>query len=918
MMKARAAPLASAVARARSRARSAIGRVAIRAFDREDLAVRALERRAAEAAIWGLPAVAFDAALQAAARAGAGDNQIVYWSRPGEWKNQTLTPDSEALCTFAFFNTKDAGPMVLEIPPPEDALILGSVMDCWQGSLEEVGPAGAARGQGRYLILPPSWSDVVPEGYVPLRPGTYRGYAALCSIASGSGEAAIAGAVAHGRRVLLYPLSSAGAPATVRLDVTGTLFDATIPYDERFFTSLNRVVQTEPWRERDRVMIDLLRSIGIEKGRAFAPDRRTAETLALGAGEADAWLAQRFESALRPFFPEEDGVAESRWLSLSDELDREYSYPVDARATVCHRAFGDDGRNGERLSLFATRDGRGAFLDGGKTYRLVVPVDVPVRRHWSATAYDLATHALIREVSWGSRSSLTPGLATTADGSIEVYFGPKPPGGKEASWIPTKPGARFEVVFRLHGPEKALFDRRWRLPDLELRGSNGAWIGTVRAALSPPEAKAIAREAYLFGLPLVDQGRRALEPHTPSNRLIHARSLGVGDVDMLGSTAALDLTAEPLVLSIPPTGDRWWLMQVDDLWNEVAAAPGTRTVGNGGGALALCGPHYKGALPPELRDLRVGTSLCRLGGRIHTAGPGDLAAVRALQDRCRLTPLSRWRSGGDEAGPVSEPPAPARDAGTPTMAAGTPAMTQVFTLPTELFFGRLAALMVDNPAREADEPTLARMAKLGVARGGRFSFAGLAPEMQSAIEAGVAEAKAAIVDAESRLVREVGGWTVALDAGRRGTNYYLQRAARTYFGVGAGLAEDLVCPYTTKDADGRPLDGIHRYILRFAPGALPPAHDHWSLTVHDLDGRLFPGAIAGAGVDSTSAAGALTVQIQAEPPAAHEAGPGARHEARRWLAAPAEGPFKLELRVYGPRQSVLTGGWWPPPVQRIV
>jgi hypothetical protein len=467
-MKARPAPLANAVAKARA----AVGRLTAKVLTREDLARRSLERRAVEAVIWGMPVVNFDTMLQAAVRAGGGDNHIVFWSRPCDWKNQTLTPNTDALYSMAFFNTKDAGPMVLEIPPAGEGTIVGSVMDCWQAALEDVGPAGVDKGQGgKILVLPPDHERAAPDGTIPLRSNNYRGYALLRSIPKSGSAEDIASAVAYAKRIQLYPLSAAGSPRTARVDLTGAVFDAVIPYDQRFFESLNRMVQDEPWLARDRAMIDALGSLGIEKGRAFAPDADAAETLAYAAGEAHAWLVHRFESAYLPFYPG------TRWFRPVDEVLAKAmatyfqlpdAYPVDSRGTVYHCGFSSVRHPGAgQLYLFATRDSRGERLDGAKGYRLVVPPDVPVRQYWSATAYDFATHALIRDVPWAGRSSLTPGLTTHADGSTELHFAPRPRNGDGSNWVPTRAGGRFEVLFRFYGPEKPLFDRTWALPDLE-------------------------------------------------------------------------------------------------------------------------------------------------------------------------------------------------------------------------------------------------------------------------------------------------------------------------------------------------------------------------------------------------------------------------------------------------------------------
>ena len=164
--------------------------------------------------------------------------------------------------------------MILEIPVAEGGSITGSVMDAWQCALEDVGPVGVDKGRGgKYLILPPGYREKAPEGYIVLPSDTFRGYAVLRSnLGSGSDED-IAKAVAYGKRVKLYPLSKAsGPPPTKFVDAVDVVYDNIIPYDVRYFESLNRFVQAEPWLERDKAMIDMLKSIGIQRGRPFAPD----------------------------------------------------------------------------------------------------------------------------------------------------------------------------------------------------------------------------------------------------------------------------------------------------------------------------------------------------------------------------------------------------------------------------------------------------------------------------------------------------------------------------------------------------------------------------------------------------------------------------------------------------------------------
>src|SRR5580704_13848712 len=241
-----------------------------------DLVRRSIERHAVEAVIWGMPAVNTELMYQAMLKLGGKPNQIVYWPGLLDWHNQTLTPNPDVIYFMAFFNTKD-GPVVIEIPPAGDGVINGSIMDPWQAALEDVGPAGVDKGAGgKYLITPPSYPAAVPDGYIVLPSSNYLGYALLRSILKSDSDADVKGAVAYGKRIRLYPLSqAANPPETVFIDAMGKVYDSTIPYDLKFFQSLDRFVQREPWLVRDKAMIDQLKSIGIEKGKPFEPDEVT-------------------------------------------------------------------------------------------------------------------------------------------------------------------------------------------------------------------------------------------------------------------------------------------------------------------------------------------------------------------------------------------------------------------------------------------------------------------------------------------------------------------------------------------------------------------------------------------------------------------------------------------------------------------
>lgn len=437
-------------------------------------AAQTLSRRAVEAVSWGMPAVNFDLMYQAMVRLGGAYNEIVYWSRLPSWKNETLTPNPDTIYVMPFISTRDAGPMVLEIPPAGEGSITGSIDDCWQTAIEDVGPAGADKGNGgKYVILPPGDDRRLSDEYIALPASTYQSYALLRSIVADTSEKSIAKAVTYGKRIRLYPLSQANNPQATRfIDVIEETFDAAIPYDVRFFQSLDRIVQYEPWLARDRVMIDQLKSIGIEKGKEFNPDDKTEQLLGQAARDARECIDERYERAFSPAYfentrwalPVDQAVIKGLQTNFAD-VD---SYPIDGRGVMYSMGFFSAKNLGAgQFYLMTVRDANGRPLNGAKSYRLSVPANAPVKQYWSATAYDRATHTLIRGLPWSSRSSQTTDLEKNADGSVVVYFGPHAPAAGKANWVPTSPNGDFEVLFRLYGPEKPLFDKTWRLPDIE-------------------------------------------------------------------------------------------------------------------------------------------------------------------------------------------------------------------------------------------------------------------------------------------------------------------------------------------------------------------------------------------------------------------------------------------------------------------
>lgn len=441
----------------------------------DEIARRSIERRAVEAVIWGMPAVNYDLMLQEMLTKTPGKvGQVIYWGRPLDWRNQTLTPNPDAIYFMIFFNTKD-GPVVLDLPAGDaEESFNGNIVTLWQMPLEDAGLMGADKGKGgKYLILPPDYAGPKPGGYFPLQSDTFGGYALIRSRLKSHSDADVATAIAYGRTMKVYPLAqAANPPATVFTDVKDMVFDSTIKYDASFFEHLDRIVQSETWIDRDRAMIDPLKSLGIEKGKPFNPDGETKSSLTTAAKEAHALLEARYDAGLPPFFS-----ATSRWTlpilaDLQKPVQSAYAvpneYPTDSRGlTYSYGYIGIKRLGTGQFYLISIRDKDGDAYDGGKTYRLRVPPNAPVEQYWSVTAYDRETHALILKMPRASRSSQIAEMAKNPDGSIDLYFGPKAPARKEANWVPTDPARKFELMFRAYGPTKAFFEKTWVLPDVE-------------------------------------------------------------------------------------------------------------------------------------------------------------------------------------------------------------------------------------------------------------------------------------------------------------------------------------------------------------------------------------------------------------------------------------------------------------------
>jgi len=431
-----------------------------------------LEQRAVTAAIWGMPIVSVDAMRRAFFRdAKANYNDVVFWSQPSDWKNQTTTPNASARYVYFNFNTKD-GPVVVEIPPAVDAGLFGTLLDAWQVPLADVGPEGEDQGKGgKYLLLPPDFRSNAQTGYIVVRPQTFNGYALFRSIPKSSSAADVSNAIALVKKIRLYPLVKADSPPEQHfVDMTGKLFDGIVRFDGSFYVSLAQMINEEPVLAQDRAMMGLLLSLSIEKGKEFKPDTTMQAVLTQSAREAHAWLMNGLLAYSTPHWPN------SRWavpaaptaIETAFSFERPNYLDVDARGIGYFSFYAPPKKLGAATFYVGTfKDANDDLLRGEVGYRLHVPRNVPAQQFWALTLYDRETCGFIRDMPRPGIDSYDEKMQKNADGSVDIYIGPSPPAGKEANWIQSSSGRAWFPFFRFYGPEKPLFEKTWKLPDIE-------------------------------------------------------------------------------------------------------------------------------------------------------------------------------------------------------------------------------------------------------------------------------------------------------------------------------------------------------------------------------------------------------------------------------------------------------------------
>ncbi len=421
-------------------------------------------QRATQAYIWAIPIVAFAQWQRAHEETfGAASGDIVHY-RDTVDKYGLLTANTTTPYALSFINLEETGPIVIDMP---EADVRGATHSMWQVGITQMTEAG------RYVFhAPGTEAPEVADAKVFEAPtnSIFLGIRLLAESEEQQVED-LAG-------IRIYPLSALGGEHTTKvIEADHREWQGWQPRGIEYFEVLADILLREPVAERDRFFMAMLKPLGIEKGRPFAPDERQAGILTEAAlvGEAMAKANDFFN----PRLEQSHYVEGSMWeIATTSPIDQRWEFydALDGRAAWFYEAVTNDvamqsDRPGYgQIYLASYRDADGDWLDGGTNYTLTVPADVPAAEFWSFTAYDVATRAPLRNEQVVADKSSRMDLDVNEDGSVTLYVGPDEPAAGATNWIPTVAGKAWFPYFRFYSPTEAYFDRSWVLPDIEKAG----------------------------------------------------------------------------------------------------------------------------------------------------------------------------------------------------------------------------------------------------------------------------------------------------------------------------------------------------------------------------------------------------------------------------------------------------------------
>lgn len=445
---------------------------------------------------------------------------------------------------------------------------------------------------------------------------------------------------------------------------------------------------------------------------------------------------------------------------------------------------------------------------------------------------------------------------------------------------------------------------------------------TASISITPEQAYEIGSEAYCYFYPLItmDVTRRQMTNlpagqkmgFGPANNFNHMKAFPDADFkvvvrpnfDTLYSSAWLDLTTEPVIVSLPDTSGRYYLMPMLDMWTDVFASPGWRTSGTSVQNYAIIPPAWKGQIPDGVESINAPTPYVWIIGRVKTDGPNDYASVHKLQEAMNITPLSKWKNDSSHMVPEIHPQ---------NVDMTTPPLEQVNAMSPQDYFARVAEMLKVNPPHTSDWSILARLSRIGFEVGKDFHLDSVDATLKGEFIRGTQDCLKLMVSKLKAMGRPVNGWAMNTDSIGVYGNYYLKRAIVAMAGLGANPPEDAVYPLNFADADGEELTGDKNYVIHFDAKNIPPVKAFWSITMYDASGFQTANELNRYAISSwmplnKNSDGSIDIYIQ------HK-NPGKDKEAN-WLPSPAAGVLGVTMRLYAPAPSVLNGDWAPPPVRK--
>jgi len=453
-----------------------IATITAQEFDlqKADVHDRMTYHRSIDAAVWAMPIMNFKFYRDALADAGVGPNDIGYFTKLQNWKFQTATPNNTTPYIMTYWNMEE-GPIVVEMPPStEDVGIFGTLMDAWQRPIDDVGALGRDKGKGaKYLLVPPGYNGPLLPKALVYEQRTNNGFIVLRPIIKGATPENLAKAAEFVKKLKIYPLSKADNPPKMKfVDLYDKLLEMTPVLDGNIYREIHEMIEEEPVEEQNLAMMGLLARMGIKKGEPYAPDAKMQAMYDKAGPEAQQYMMEQYHRYLNPWMYEG-----KLWSSLTPagdiETDWSYEFPsyfdYHARGSLYYAIITSVKNYGSAtfyLDLAETPNGQ--WLDGSKSYKLVMPPNVPVRNFWAITTYDLESASYIRNIEKSSIDNTLKDLKWNDDGSVDIYFGAKAPKGMENNWLRTDPNRRFFLLARFYGPEPGLFDGSFELNDIEL------------------------------------------------------------------------------------------------------------------------------------------------------------------------------------------------------------------------------------------------------------------------------------------------------------------------------------------------------------------------------------------------------------------------------------------------------------------